>query len=554
MTPALRKPAIEAQESWDLAQEREGLPTADQHDRRNLKHHHHHKKAEEKRKALLGQLYDHPGIHNGRVHGMMIDAGSTGSRLHIYEWKPRILRSHGDVEAVAGGDKLSYPDTHTRWTDRLTPGLSTFHSIADENELVEQVAEYFRPLLDFARTVLHAKENAWETYPIYLRATAGMRTLEREQRARVMKAVRKVFSNSTISPFLFDNDEQARVISGEEEAVFDWTAVNFLMGNLVSQTEGTGTVRPSIETHGALDLGGASTQISFYEPDEDVMSNFFKLQIGQSKHWNIYAHSFLFYGMNEAIHRFGARLVGKSTIGNNTDGTSIVRNPCLQVGSTVETQTWINVDSGIETWASNEKTFTMTNSEVDLDLCFNRVRELLHLPENSWCEFAHRGDCSLAGVYQPQLPQNSEFVAFSNFALVWTILNLPESSSVDELGAAARKFCATPPPDADPSDCFRGVYAYELLRSGYGFAPTQRVRAVRVVAGQHVGWALGAMLYEINTLPWHYEEERETNFVAIIVVAMCAFLALWCVIAEREQRLRRWYQPIKNVEERNLVR
>lgn len=550
------KPIFEAKESWEEftqneSRERPNEEVVESTSRRRLKHHHHkhHHTKETQRQELLHELYRDPGIHNGRVHGMMIDAGSTGSRLHIYEWQPRVLRSRLDVEQVAAGNKLSYPDTNTRWTDRLQPGLATFAEIADEDELVERVAAYFEPLLDFARTVLHEKQVDWATYPIYLRATAGMRTLEREQRARVIQAVRTVFSNSTLMPFSFQNDEQARVISGEEEAVFDWTAVNFLLGNLVSQTEGTGAVLPPVlGTHGALDLGGASTQISFYEPDEDIMSNLFKLQIGQSKHWNIYAHSFLFYGMNEAMNRFNARLFSEG-IASNTNSTHIV-NPCLPVGALVTAHSWIDTQSGMEQWMHNEMNFTMTNDAHDVDSCFTRVQDLLHIAQNSWCNFAHRGDCSLAGVYQPQLPQYSQFVAFSNYKRVWDILKLPESSSVGQLGATARSYCTHPPPEDDPTNCFRAAYAYKLLSQGYGFHADQQISAVRVVAGQHVGWALGAMLYEINTLPWTYQQTSgDQHLMAQVLSIGAAFLvALWAVLYQRERRLRRRYDPIKNVD------
>lgn len=81
------------------------------------------------------------------------------------------------------------------------------------------------------------------------------------------------------------------------------------MGNLVENSLGSGAVtNPPNKTYGALDLGGASTQISFYEPNEDVIANLFKLQLGGAKHWNVYAHSFLYFGVNLARERLGARI------------------------------------------------------------------------------------------------------------------------------------------------------------------------------------------------------------------------------------------------------
>ena len=78
------------------------------------------------------------------------------------------------------------------------------------------------------------------------------------------------------------------------------------MGNLLQESQGVGTVVNPRLTYGVLDMGGASTQILFYEPHEDIMAGLFKLQIGQAKHWNIYAHSFLYFGMNEGFDRLPA--------------------------------------------------------------------------------------------------------------------------------------------------------------------------------------------------------------------------------------------------------
>ena len=108
-----------------------------------------------------------------------------------------------------------------------------------------------------------------------------------------MNVVRKLFSNTTFNPYFFETDH-ARVISGEEEAIYGWAAVNFAMGSLLSNSEGTGeAIAPANLTYGVLEMGGASMQISYFEPNRDVMANFFKLQIGSAKHWNVYAHSFL---------------------------------------------------------------------------------------------------------------------------------------------------------------------------------------------------------------------------------------------------------------------
>ena len=59
--------------------------------------------------------------------------------------------------------------------------------------------------------------------------------------------------------------------------------------------------------------------------------------------------------------------------------------------------------------------------------------------------------------------------------------------------------------DRVPSDlelvqyCFRSVFVYHLLRHGWEFGDEYELTAIDVIDGRKLGWALGCMLYEINT-------------------------------------------------------
>lgn len=543
----------------------------------------------EEHKDLLKTLWSDPGINHETVHGLMIDAGSTGSRMHVYEWEPRILSEDADIADAVAGNKLSFPGTESRWTDRLQPGLSTFASLPDE-QLKTAVADYLQPLLDFASTILHEKKKSFAEFPIFLRATAGMRILAPKDRSRVIRAVRDLFRNKTYCPFAFV-DEQARVISGEEESIFDWCGVNFVSGDLLQQSQGAGTVVSPKQTVGALDLGGASTQISFYEPDEDIMSNLFKLQIGQAKHWNVYTHSFLLYGINEAINRFQARLVAdKSTNERLVEG---VYNPCLPGGSKMQIRSNIHLDSsGVETYNYTELYPSMNgyyqailkndNPTGDFELCMALTKGLLHLDKNDWCDFAHGGDCSFAGIYQPKLPTQSEtvgsFVGFSNYYHIWKFLKLAENSTLDQLYTATKNVCSMSHDevidftarrvDYDDIDsyCFRSTYAFQLLHSGYGFRMNGTIRVTKIINGHKIGWALGAMLYEINTMPWTHSpkapiiqeaiSEVSTGnmhwdgwFLFTTALGMLASLVYMLVIRRKENIARQHkYESLKDVE------
>lgn len=550
------------------------------------------KKLKKKRKKRMKELFADSGIQQDTVHGMVIDAGSSGSRLHLYEWDPRVLRDAKDVKAAVSGRKLSFPGTESRWTERLQPGISTFNSIDDPDDLHKAIKEYLQPLIDFAKSILHEKSDDFHNFRIYFRATAGMRLLDAENRSRIMGVVRELFSDDSFCPFYFE-PEQARTLSGEEEAIYDWLGVNFLSSNgeMLRESQGSGTVTSPRNTFGALDLGGASTQISFYEQNEDIMANLFKLQIGQGKHWNVYTHSYLFYGINEATNRFESRLAhGKSPSDRLVKGVS---NPCLPGGSQRQIRTDIHIDkNGMETWDFDPNSglqngfyqAILKNDENtgDFETCNALVRDLLHMEQNVWCNFDHKGDCSFAGVYQPKLPSQSErfgeFIAFSNYVRVWDFLDLPERASIGELENATKHACSMSKEETYTFNngrvdtntveqyCFRSVYAMNLLK-GFGFQDHDFITAKKVINGHKVGWAIGAILYEINALPWEYDKldshpavihdyEDEgfdwLKYEFLSVILLCVFAAFLYRQRQRTVSTSKMYdyEPVKDVDQR----
>lgn len=160
-----------------------------------------------------------------------------------------------------------------------------------------------------------------------------MRQLLPEKREAIMAAVRRYMANETSCPFYFEHDF-ARVVSGEEEGIYGWTAINFLLGKLLPASAGTGTVDANSSV-GALDLGGASTQISFFVPDQDILANMFKLQIGAQKHWNIYTHSFLYFGVNSARDRLHMDLATRTGEEESWRGQEKGKKGKKEKGSTV---------------------------------------------------------------------------------------------------------------------------------------------------------------------------------------------------------------------------
>ena len=162
---------------------------------------------------------------------LLIDAGSTGSRLHLYEWESRVFETLPPP--------LSKPFTSELWTERMKPGLSTFATDP------QGAAESLAPLIEFAKTELSSVESDWGTFPIFLKATAGMRELPLNQRFPIIQAIRAYLADNETCPFQFSSPEQARVIAGEEEAAYAWAGVNFVTGALFDSSWGTGAATPA---------------------------------------------------------------------------------------------------------------------------------------------------------------------------------------------------------------------------------------------------------------------------------------------------------------------
>ena len=173
-------------------------------------------------------------------------------------------------------------------------------------------------------------------------------------------------------------------------------------------------------------------------------------------------------------------------------------------------------------------------------------------------------------------------MAFSNYYHVWKFLHLPERATLNELHDASQRVCSMSreelveynqgkvEEDELDSYCFRSIYAFQLLRNGYGFQMDDTIRATRVLNGHKVGWALGAMLYEINSMPWHYMQDQEIDTSApgmipeishhefhgditfFVMSTVALFAALVFVVGRRRKQNPigyRWeYEPVKEVD------
>ncbi|XP_030598794.1 ectonucleoside triphosphate diphosphohydrolase 2 isoform X2 [Archocentrus centrarchus] len=226
-------------------------------------------------------VQEEPGLR----YGIVLDAGSSHTSLYIYKWPGNkqngtaVVTQHSKCHAEGGG-------------------------IASYAGQLGAAGKSLEACLDHA--VKNIPKDRHQLTPVYLGATAGMRLLHLsspELSAQILKEV-----SHKIQSYPFDY-RGAAILSGKEEGAYGWVTVNYLSENFIKYGFEGHWFSPSRPTVGALDLGGASTQITFatqekIEDTDDLM----KLRLYGHK-YTLYTHSFLCYGKDQFLKRLLAHIM-----------------------------------------------------------------------------------------------------------------------------------------------------------------------------------------------------------------------------------------------------
>ncbi|XP_062351074.1 nucleoside diphosphate phosphatase ENTPD5 isoform X2 [Cinclus cinclus] len=225
-------------------------------------------------------------------YGIMFDAGSTGTRIHIYTFVQK------------SPEKL--PEVEGEIFESVKPGLSAY---ADQPE---KGAETVKTLLDMAIDAV--PPHLWKKTPVVLKATAGLRLLSEEKAQALLSEVKEVFEES---PFLVPEDSVG-IMDGSHEGILAWITVNFLTGQLSGQNQ---------QTVGTLDLGGASTQITFLPRFEETLKetpgDFLTSFEMFNSTYKLYTHSYLGFGLK------AARLATLGALNMEVVDGQMFRSSCL---------------------------------------------------------------------------------------------------------------------------------------------------------------------------------------------------------------------------------
>ncbi|KAI0926996.1 hypothetical protein AcV5_007647 [Taiwanofungus camphoratus] len=420
-------------------------------------------------------------------YALMIDAGSTGSRIHIYKFNNC-------------GPSPMYEYEVFRMTK---PGLSSYAGRPQE------AAQSLDVLLDEAVKVVPEALRACT--PVAVKATAGLRLLPGSQSADILDAVTQRLHQRY--PFSLQNQDGVVIMDGKDEGVYAWITANYLMNTIRSDS-------PSgAPTYAVLDLGGASTQIVFepvfdsLKPDSTLEEGEHKydLAFGGKKHV-LYQHSYLGYGLMRArssVHRI-VEFMG-SLRGSGSGANATIANPCLAKGTerTVEI-----TDERLD----DKFNVTMIGEDIGSFEACNRVVELV-MAKDAICEVK---PCSFNGVYQPSLletfPSGKVLLLSYFYDRLQPFLSASPSLSsapihVSTFATLAQQICSGRPAwmqhwgddtelmeelEGRPEWCLDMTFMHALLRLGYELDGSREVQIGKQIEGTELGWCLGATLAMIG--------------------------------------------------------
>ncbi|KAI0241901.1 Ectonucleoside triphosphate diphosphohydrolase 5 [Lamellibrachia satsuma] len=391
------------------------------------------------------------GTSHQYLYGIIFDAGSTGSRIHVFKFQP----------AKPGKPHKLVDDLFIQ----VKPGLSAYKK--DPKKAADSLID----MLDRAK--LYIPPSHWKTTPMALKATAGLRALPGKAANDILAEVYQLFLKY---PFK-TNKDSVQIMEGNDEGIFSWVTVNFLTEHTEQSTSRSilvsifeGDLGSSDRMLGVLDLGGGSTQISFIPKHNSTLTStpsefFTKLNLF-GKSFQLYTHSYFGLGL------MSGRL---QTLGGDLDPgkASELSNDCLP-------------SSAKGSWTQNGGTYSLKGKTVKgdrFDMCYSHAKKVV--------EAGH--------VNQPAEVKDKTFCLISYYfdrAVESKLIDSEKGGTltVADFIGAARKACAEDQVEESRQFmCVDLTYICALLQDGFGFNKDTRLELKKMIHGTEISWALGAM-------------------------------------------------------------
>uniref|UniRef100_A0A8C2YNY6 Ectonucleoside triphosphate diphosphohydrolase 8 n=1 Tax=Chinchilla lanigera TaxID=34839 RepID=A0A8C2YNY6_CHILA len=401
--------------------------------------------------------------------GVVFDAGSSHTSLFVYQWPADKEKDTGVVSQALACQAEG-------------PGISSYASDP------ARAGESLRGCLEEALALV--PEARQRETPMFLGATAGMRLLRQKNSSQardILEAVSQVLGQSPLDFW------GAEVLAGQDEGAFGWITVNYLLGRLIQYSSGQWTQPAQGTLVGALDMGGASTQICFVPRgpilDQSSQATFHLY----GANYSVYTHSHLCFGRDQVLLRLLALLLQVSP-------ATLVRHPCYHSGyQTTLPLATLSESPCVHTAAPLDPTQNLTvEGTGNPGACVAAIHGLF----NFSCQ--DQGDCAFNGVYQP--PVQGQFYVEASYPGQERWL---------------------------PDYCVSGLYILTLLRDGYGFREETwpSIEFQKQASGTDIGWTLGYMLNLTGMIPAEAPAEwRAQNYkvwvagVALVVLTLVAIL------------------------------
>ncbi|OLL21913.1 putative guanosine-diphosphatase [Neolecta irregularis DAH-3] len=407
---------------------------------------------------------------------LMIDAGSTGSRVHVYKF------NNCDIS----------PELESEVFEQTKPGLSSYGTDP------EGAAKSLDSLLQVG--MKNVPNDLYACTPVAVKATAGLRLLGEGPSKAILEAVETRLRQNFPFPVVSDNG--VSIMDGKDEGVYAWITANYLLGNIGPSKTGP--------TAAILDLGGGSTQIVFEptfgpapeggKPEELAPGDHKYILTFGGRSFTLYQHSHLGYGLMEArklIHRAVAKNAKDSAKSDNWKSQPII-NPCIPPGMS----RLIDVELDGETLKLG-----MTGPSTP------SASQCRYFAENILNKEAHCPllPCSFNGAHQPSLDKTfarEDVYIFSYFYDRTAPLGMPSSFTLDELRSLTANVC-TGDVGWSPFEAIQGAivelterpewcldlnFISVLLGVGYDMPLDREVKIAKKLKGNELGWCLGASL------------------------------------------------------------
>ncbi|KFA77821.1 hypothetical protein S40288_00465 [Stachybotrys chartarum IBT 40288] len=414
---------------------------------------------------------------------LMIDAGSTGSRIHVYKF------NNCGVTPRLEGEEF-------KMTEKSVGGLSAF------KDDPAGAAKSLDPLLKVAMDTVPEKLRGCT--PVAVKATAGLRMVGPDLADKILKEVRRHLEEDYPFPVVSQEQDGVAIMDGSLEGVYAWITTNYLLGKIGGPDKS--------ETAAVFDLGGGSTQIVFEPTFKDAPKGGMPEKLAEGDHkyeldfgghkFELYQHSHLGYGLmmaRKAIHEILIADVATSRGDDKSWMSQPVTHPCFPPDMTKEVEVSIG--------ENQQQKFNFTGPpQAAAAQCRNLAEKILH--KGAACDLA---PCSFNGVHQPSLAKTfakEDVYIFSYFFDRTKPLGMPDSFTLREMLDLTQTVCLGPKawdvfhgvPGAmeeledRPEHCLDLSFMLALLHTGYDMPIDREVKIAKKIDGNELGWCLGASL------------------------------------------------------------